>query len=171
MECPFCKEEIKDGAIKCKHCNSMLNSTSEQQQQVNYGDQSYATNIDNLNVSDIWKRRFKAFKEDGQVESSWYGYKFNSNNPILAINGRTVFSKNNYVSITAFLFTGLWYMLKGMWKKGISLIVIGTIGNIVIDQMAGKDLYLGTLIIGVIAAYSGSYDLYKYKVLKQSFWW
>jgi hypothetical protein len=24
MICPFCKEEIKDGAIKCKHCGSML---------------------------------------------------------------------------------------------------------------------------------------------------
>jgi hypothetical protein len=24
MQCPFCKEEIKDGAIKCKHCRSML---------------------------------------------------------------------------------------------------------------------------------------------------
>ena len=25
MQCPFCKEEIIDGAIKCKHCGSMLN--------------------------------------------------------------------------------------------------------------------------------------------------
>ncbi|MGY0613666.1 double zinc ribbon domain-containing protein [Vibrio sp. FJH11] len=24
--CPFCKEEIKDGAIKCKHCGSKLAS-------------------------------------------------------------------------------------------------------------------------------------------------
>lgn len=24
MICPFCKEEIADGAIKCKHCNSIL---------------------------------------------------------------------------------------------------------------------------------------------------
>jgi len=26
MLCPFCKEEIADGAIKCKHCQSMLAS-------------------------------------------------------------------------------------------------------------------------------------------------
>lgn len=24
VECPFCKEDIKEGAIKCKHCSSML---------------------------------------------------------------------------------------------------------------------------------------------------
>ena len=27
MLCPFCKEEIMDGAIKCKHCGSMLNNS------------------------------------------------------------------------------------------------------------------------------------------------
>ena len=26
MLCPFCKETIKDGAIKCKHCGSMIGS-------------------------------------------------------------------------------------------------------------------------------------------------
>ena len=30
MICPFCKEEIADGAIKCKHCKSILDDNSVQ---------------------------------------------------------------------------------------------------------------------------------------------
>lgn len=29
MRCPFCKEDILEGAIKCRHCGSMLSDGSE----------------------------------------------------------------------------------------------------------------------------------------------
>jgi hypothetical protein len=29
MVCPFCKEQIADGAIKCKHCSSMLDGSEQ----------------------------------------------------------------------------------------------------------------------------------------------
>lgn len=32
-KCQFCAEEIKDDAIKCKHCSSILNSTNEKQKE------------------------------------------------------------------------------------------------------------------------------------------
>jgi len=31
MQCPFCKEEIVDGAVKCKYCKSMLTQSPAQQ--------------------------------------------------------------------------------------------------------------------------------------------
>lgn len=33
--CPFCKEEIKAGALKCKNCGSMLQNISEERTQNN----------------------------------------------------------------------------------------------------------------------------------------
>lgn len=29
MQCPFCKEEIQEGAAKCKHCGSMLKDVGQ----------------------------------------------------------------------------------------------------------------------------------------------
>lgn len=30
MECPYCKEDIQELAVKCKHCGSMLNTLHNQ---------------------------------------------------------------------------------------------------------------------------------------------
>jgi hypothetical protein len=32
MKCPYCAEEIKDGAVKCRFCNEFLETTEAQQE-------------------------------------------------------------------------------------------------------------------------------------------
>ena len=36
MECPFCKETIQEGALKCRHCGSMLNAAAPSGTQAAY---------------------------------------------------------------------------------------------------------------------------------------
>lgn len=42
MTCPYCKETILDGAIKCRYCGSILNS-----------DANYSFNVDNISVDEM----------------------------------------------------------------------------------------------------------------------
>lgn len=46
MQCPFCKEEIMDGAIKCKHCKSILDAGSSRSQSENESKQTQHSNMD-----------------------------------------------------------------------------------------------------------------------------
>lgn len=179
MICPFCKEEIQDGAIKCKHCNSMLNG-SQFHQTVNHSNyQQQAPSISNIDVSEIWKDRFKTFHEYGsQPTRPWWllgGYYFNSKDKKLAWRGLAVYNKDNYISMTAVLFGGFWYLVKGMWKKGLLLLGVELLINIIVVNILGitdvPEWLFGTAAVAGIASASASYDYYRFKVLNQTFWW
>ncbi len=45
MICPFCKEEIKDGASKCRYCGSMLADASQTQAATNSGKNKIAAGL------------------------------------------------------------------------------------------------------------------------------
>lgn len=57
MQCPYCKEEVLDGAIKCKHCGSNIGTTPGQTMTVVQGDFgelfNSALNIWKSNLSDL----------------------------------------------------------------------------------------------------------------------
>ena len=62
MKCPYCKEEIADEAIKCKHCGSMLN-------------QKAASQIDSAPVDSnelpFYKDKFDKFNAKGGFLVTW----------------------------------------------------------------------------------------------------
>lgn len=83
------------------------------------------------------------------------------------------------VSLWAFFFNFFYYLVKGIWRKALSLLLIGFVINIlmiVIVEVFRVNLppaliNLGTLVIAAISMQSAYYDIYRSKVLKQKFWW
>jgi hypothetical protein len=95
MRCPFCKEEIQDGAIKCKHCGEVLRK--EEYSQVRH-ERTKALS-DYSGFSDYYQRVFTSFDQQGggfQAKWNW----------------------------AAFLFGAVWYLVKGIWIKALLMFVI-----------------------------------------------
>lgn len=50
MQCPFCKETIQEGALKCRHCGSMLNTATHSGTQAVYQSNSSSAQPGKFNV-------------------------------------------------------------------------------------------------------------------------
>ena len=171
MICPFCKEEIAEGAIKCKHCGSMLSTQFQTQTQV--AAQTVipdSTNghavIDALPISEGLKKKLHF------VHDNLKGIKFGC-----PYYGKISFSENlSQFNIFAFLFTVFYYLVKGMWRKALVLLLIHIVLQVLVTlilpwQYQGLGSLLCVMAIASIAASSAYCDLYRKYVLKQEFWW
>lgn len=162
--CPFCNETIAEGAIKCKHCESTLVSDETQQSALIPGvEEEYDIHakINTLDLSDGMKAKMHDVHDNIQG----------------TILGLPNYGKKNgpgMISFVALFFSFIYYLVKGMWRKALSLLIIGFIINIIVILLNISEPFeggIGAIIIGAIACSSAYYDIYRHKVLNQSFWW
>ncbi len=121
MICPFCKETILDGAIKCKHCGSMLNPEA----------------ADTINIDSITTGEINAF-----VGTNSYYYC--KNFAKFLITGREKFSATwNW---SCFGFTFLWMLYRKMYVLAIITFIVFLLPGIniilhIVAGIAGNYLY------------------------------
>lgn len=83
------------------------------------------------------------------------------------------------ISMWAAIFTIFYYLFKGMWRKALSLLgLLLCIGFVFVGVEVGLDLHIPNLAYSiantlpvVICLMSAYRDIYRSRVLGQTFWW
>jgi hypothetical protein len=126
---------------------------------------SSVADIDNLPVSDSWKRSFRAIHKAG-------GPNFPNLKNLPPEDRKAVIKFN----VLAFLFGPFYYLFKGMWKKGLTILDICVVGLIVLDvimtymgfaKFTGYTKFVAPTVYSLLA----NLDYYRKMVLGQNGWW
>jgi hypothetical protein len=133
--------------------------------QSNLDDSDEEADIDSLNVSDTWKKRFKLLKQAGGPKMPHF-----KSMPRKERAGIGLFN------VLAFLFGPFYYLAKGMWRKAITLSVACVVAVVVVDLILmamGFGKLAGALGYGIAAVYAtrANIDYYKKMVLGDNGWW
>jgi len=139
---------------------------------------STATKPTVKSYDDLSKGWQKVFAEFDLRQADKLGYFASAKSPAHTSRPKMEQFKGNYLvgfNMLAFFFGPLYYMVKGMWKKGIYLMVFLSIFNIVclgiLSFITDKDLTpLMGIIDSVICASIAHYDYYRYYKLGETSW-
>lgn len=177
MDCPFCKEEIADGAIKCKHCASLLGEgLGAGTEQVSEGlSSSQASVTEKLLVDPDGHAKIEALNVSASLKRKLHIVQDKIKEPIAGIPDYDLpfTGKLKVYNWWAFFFGIFYYLLKGMWKKAIIIFAAAFILMGLTTAFNFSDALFFGLQVGfcTLLAISANYDIYRKEVLKEDFWW
>ena len=172
--CSKCGAQNEADDAFCSACGtSALTPTSAQMQPT----ESAVTNIDSLDVSDLWKTRFHEIKKAGGPNLPLYKSMMKEDKKKVSKAVSGLFG----TFLLAFFFSFFYYLAKGMWKKGLTLLailmVIGLFVNIFFEMFGIDSTNLVGVVCSVVFAQMACRDFYDVKVLGYKgwspvkFWW
>lgn len=120
--------------------------------------------INALEVSEAWKNKFKVIAAlDKPITYS------------VMLRNEAVYKKlplNIKFNIWAFLFGQIYYLIKGMWKKMLTITGISIVTYIVVMILFGEragSIAFFTVPIGLFTTFA-NFDYYRTMVLDEDFW-
>lgn len=139
--CPYCGEEVRAAAIKCKHCKALIGRPEGAGEAYNgapgqYGHASSAYFSDHVPTFDELERMMPNMQRPPEYPPT--------------------FAPRSW-SWPAFLFGPLWYLAKGMWQKALVLFGIG--------------FFTYGIASAIIAGISGHRDYMRHYNTGKQFWW
>lgn len=159
--CTECGNIINIKAEFCSKCGARQFSSSTIHSNI-------TNDIETLDVSEGWKVKFKNIQ---RAKPSSFGLI-----PKFEETDKTLIKNAMKLNILAFIFGPFYYILKGLWKKAISLflvlfvtgMILEILWNIIFDSNMPIYIYFG---INVIWGLNANIDFYRKKVLNENFWW
>lgn len=146
MNCPQCSKQINESLNFCPFCGAKVKAEIEpttpsgaieleKNAVVNSNDNiSTAPQSSYYVVEEYYAKRFQQFEQNGGSHvSSWNWY--------------------------AFFFSPIWFLVKGMWIKGIIFCIVAMLTS-----------GIATPFIGIYGGLRGTYDLYLSKVKNKQMW-
>ena len=124
----------------------------------------FTARISDLPVSNNWKSKFHLLEKAGGPKMPEL--------KALAFGERMKITLN----FLAFLFGPIYYIVKGMWRKGLALFaacVLAIVGVAFLLELVGLGRFINALGYGAAAscAVRANIDYYKKMVLGQNGWW
>jgi len=131
------------------------------------------SNIEEMPVSDKWKNVFRTFAAQKISRVDIFGCpKYASDDVRLKSKGIAIYKKENVIcNWWAFCFGPYWYLSKRMWKKGMLLICLSIVIEIICASISPTLNGPALMATGAIALFAANYDYYRTRVLNESFWW